>query len=190
MNFLPYWHTQIHRTCRRQTCCSLPSFRCRYRACLLRSHVALTLWRFEATIQPDINTNQTSLPSRCIAQSSSIQAGSLLSSGELFSTIYLPCVLTRISWVLYLISFCRMSKGRSACAHDEEAAIPQHHTSQEPRLPEVTVLRHAPSQNDELETWLGIRKSTSTSGRSAKKMSEMSIAKLTSGVADGGWLSR
>lgn len=57
-------------------------------------------------------------------------------------------------------------------------------------MPEVAVLRHAPSQNDELETWLGIRKSTSSSGRSPKKMSEMSIAKLTSGVADGGWISR
>jgi hypothetical protein len=54
----------------------------------------------------------------------------------------------------------------------------------------MAVLRHAPSQNDELETWLGIRKSTSTSGKTPKKMSEMSIAKLTSGVADGGWISR
>jgi len=84
-----------------------------------------------------------------------------------------------------------MSKGGRTCAHDdEEAIIPQHHIPEEPRLPEVAVLRHAPSQNDELETWLGIRKSTSSSGRSPKKMSEMSIAKLTSGVADGGWISR
>lgn len=83
-----------------------------------------------------------------------------------------------------------MSKGGRAYAYDEEATIPQHHISEEPRLPEVAVLRHTPSQNDELETWLGIRKSTSSSGRSPKKMSEMSIAKLTSGVADGGWISR
>jgi hypothetical protein len=107
-----------------------------------------------------------------------------------FLRLYLPCLLTRTSWVLYLVSFGRVSKGGKACALDEEASMPQHHMSGEPSLPEVAVLRHAPSQNDELETWLGIRKSTSTSGRSPKKMSEMSIAKLTSGVADGGWISR
>lgn len=107
-----------------------------------------------------------------------------------FPSLCLPSLLTRTSWILYLVSFGRVSTSREACTHDEEATIPQHDISEEPRLPEVAVLRHTPSQNDELETWLGIRKSTSTSGRSPKKMSEMSIAKLTSGVADGGWISR
>lgn len=107
-----------------------------------------------------------------------------------FSSLYLRSPLTRTSWILYFVSFGRVSTSRGACTDDEEATIPQHHISEEPRVPEVAVLRHAPSQNDELETWLGIRKSTSTSGRSPKKMSEMSIAKLTSGVADGGWISR
>ena len=107
-----------------------------------------------------------------------------------FLRLYLPCLLTRTSWVLYLVSFGRVSKGGRACAHDEEASMPQHPMSEEPGPPEVAVLRLAPSQNDELETWLGIRKSTSSSGKSPKKMSEMSIAKLTSGVADGGWISR
>lgn len=104
--------------------------------------------------------------------------------------MHLPFVLTRTSWLLYCYVFGGAPKGRRAGAHDEEAAIPQEHAPEEQRLPETAVLRHAPSQNDELETWLGIRQSTSTSGRSPKKMSEMSIAKLTSGVADGGWSSR
>lgn len=104
--------------------------------------------------------------------------------------MHLPYVLTRTSWIIYLVAFGHMPKDRRAGAHDEEASIPQHRNPEEPGLPEAAVLRHAPSQNDELETWLGIRKSTSTSGRSPKKMSEMSIAKLTSGVSDGGWSSR
>jgi hypothetical protein len=57
-------------------------------------------------------------------------------------------------------------------------------------MPEVAVLHHAASQNDELEAWLGLSKSPSTARKSPRKMRDMSIAKLTSGVADGGWISR
>jgi hypothetical protein len=107
-------------------------------------------------------------------------------------SLYQACLLTRTSSALYLITCDCVSRDRGARTHDEEESIAQHHMPGQPRLPEVAVLRRAPPQNDELETWLGIRKSTSTStsGRSPKKMGEMSIAKLTSGVADGGWISR
>jgi hypothetical protein len=150
---------------------------------------------FSATgtdIQSDIDANQTWLPFENAVLSIQVARLALhhpqVSSSPL---VWLTYLLTRTSWVLHLITFGRVSKDLRPHAHaeDEKTSLPQHHTSSEPRVPEVAVIHHAPSQNEELEAWLGLSKSPSTSKKSPRKMREMSIAKLTSGVADGGWLS-
>jgi hypothetical protein len=78
----------------------------------------------------------------------------------------------------------RTPNNRTLLDSDEEAILPSQQAPEMPRRPEVAIVQHTVPPNDELEAWLGLRKTPSTA-KSPRKMREMSIAKLTSGVADG-----